>query len=183
MTRHAAHRTPSAGFTLVEIIVSIVIMGILATVTAQALTLGAQGFVFSQENLAMTQRAQLALTRASRELLEIIDVTAAGDDSVTFLTTSGTRTIRLSGTTLEILVSEYDTANYYTLMEGVTNTAAQPLLQYGKADGTAWTVADDITDLYLVELTLAMQRTTGETITFDTSVNPRNNGNLNGPGG
>ena len=62
------------GFTLLGIIVSLIIVGIMATLAGMALTTGLRGFLFSRENAHMSQKAQLAMIRLNRELMEMLDV-------------------------------------------------------------------------------------------------------------
>jgi len=63
-----------SGFTLIEIMVSLVIVGILATVAGTALVAGINGYMSARENDAMAQKSQLAMARLSRELTEFIEI-------------------------------------------------------------------------------------------------------------
>ena len=67
---------PVAGFTLIEVIASLVLIGIMAVTVATALVHGMQGFVFTKENTAVAQKAQLAMHRLQRELTGLTDLDA-----------------------------------------------------------------------------------------------------------
>ena len=68
-----------AGFTLIEIMVSLVLVGLIASIAGTAVVMGTRGYLFARENDAMTQKAQLALGRLSREFIELSNVKAVND--------------------------------------------------------------------------------------------------------
>lgn len=72
-----------AGFTLLEIIVSIALLGLLTAIFSMGLVAAVQSHEFSRTNVDLTQKSQLALTRIQRELTELIQVTAVSDDQTT----------------------------------------------------------------------------------------------------
>lgn len=72
-----------AGFTLLEIIVSIALLGLLTAIFSMGLVAAVQSHEFSRTNVDLTQKSQLALTRIQRELTELIQVTAVSDDQAT----------------------------------------------------------------------------------------------------
>jgi prepilin-type N-terminal cleavage/methylation domain-containing protein len=56
------------GFTLIEVIASLLLMGILAAVAGMGIVTGVQGYLLASENTAISQKAQAALGRLTREL-------------------------------------------------------------------------------------------------------------------
>ncbi len=58
------------GFTLIELIVVLVLVGLLASLAGMGLVTGVQGYLLSSENAEITQKAQLAMTRLTREVME-----------------------------------------------------------------------------------------------------------------
>lgn len=61
------------GFTLIEMIVSLVLVGILSAFAGMGIVAGVQGYLFAKESAAVNEKAQLALMRINRELLECYD--------------------------------------------------------------------------------------------------------------
>lgn len=59
----------SGGFSLVEVIAVLVLTGMMAAVAGSGLVMVVRGYLLARENMAMAQKAQLALSRLSNELL------------------------------------------------------------------------------------------------------------------
>lgn len=57
------------GFTLIEVITALALGGLLLAVAGFGLVATVQGYFLAAENAAMSQKAQLALTRLSKEFL------------------------------------------------------------------------------------------------------------------
>ena len=58
------------GFTLIEVIVVLVLVGILAAMAGTGLVAGVQGYLMASENAEISQKAQIAMTRLGREILQ-----------------------------------------------------------------------------------------------------------------
>jgi prepilin-type N-terminal cleavage/methylation domain-containing protein len=91
---HCAHHKPvihnspaarrrKAGFTLLEIVISIVLLGLLTALFGMGLVAAVQSHQFSRTNVELTQKSQLALTRIQRELMELIRVAEVTDNQTT----------------------------------------------------------------------------------------------------
>ncbi len=61
----------------IEIIVTLVLVGILAALGGMHRT-GVKGYITVKENSAITQKAQLAMSRINREIVEMIRITSPG---------------------------------------------------------------------------------------------------------
>lgn len=61
------------GFTLIEVIVVLTLVGLLAAMSGFGLVTVARGYLMASENAAVTQKAQLAMTRLGREIMECFD--------------------------------------------------------------------------------------------------------------
>jgi prepilin-type N-terminal cleavage/methylation domain-containing protein len=71
------------GFTLLEIIASLVLLGLITAIFGMGLVAALQSNEFSRSNVQISQKAQLAMMRISRELLELTQIEAvstASDD-------------------------------------------------------------------------------------------------------
>ena len=73
-----------AGFTLIEIIAVLIIGGIMMTVAGMAIVTGMKGYLFARDNASITQKAQLAMTRLSRELMEVTAITDYTSSQVSY---------------------------------------------------------------------------------------------------
>lgn len=109
--------TQPAGFILVEVIVSIVLMGILGVFTTMFLYTGIKGYMISKQTAAGAMRVQIALDRMNLELRKANNVTAATGNSITYTTDDlpGTRRIFYSDTTepnVEAIYIEVDGVAY-----------------------------------------------------------------------
>ena len=71
------------GFTLLEVIVSIALLGLLTAIFGMGLVAAVKSHEFSRTNVDVTQKSQLAMTRIQRELMELIRVAAVTDDQTT----------------------------------------------------------------------------------------------------
>ena len=78
------------GFTLIEIIVVLVILGIVAVVLSNAIIYGVQSFVFARDADQLSQKAQLAMERINKELTDITVVSFASADQVDYTLTKNT---------------------------------------------------------------------------------------------
>lgn len=65
-----------AGFTFVEIILSLVLLSILTAVFGMGLVAAVESYAFSRSNADQAQKGQLAMQRISRELSELVGINA-----------------------------------------------------------------------------------------------------------
>ena len=93
------------GFTLIEIIATLVLSGILAGIAGMGLVQMSKSFVFTKQNMGTLQKGQLAMLRILKEFTNISSISASNNTSITFVSehrSGGTITyaLSLSGTTL-----------------------------------------------------------------------------------
>ena len=168
------------GFTLIEIIVSLIIVGIMAAVAGMGLTTGLKGFLFSKENAHMSQKAQIALTRLNRELMELLDVVTPSSSSIIYERTSGNFAIAKVGSTIKIREGSLlpDQDNGDILIDNVNAFT----LSYYRGD-QAWQFGtDSIQLLSAIKIDFVLTRSDSGVgnITFSTTVHPRNTKNYGG---
>lgn len=177
------------GFTLIEVIVVMILIGIVAVALSGIIVYAINNYIFGRDVGQLSQRAQLALARIDKELIDATVITFASQDQITYASSSGDIyillrngnqiTLNKNGTGAQILI------NGLTASNGGNN-----FLSYFRSDGTtAWTTADGFSNLnnnanYLatikVWITLDIPNTTNH-LDFEYTINPRSNGLLNAP--
>lgn len=68
------HLGNSGGFTFIEVLLSLVLMAILASIFGMGLVAAMEGYDFSRANTNVSQKGQLAMARVMRELSELADI-------------------------------------------------------------------------------------------------------------
>jgi len=173
-----------AGFTLIEIMVSLVLVGLIASIAGTSVITATRGYVFARENNAITQKAQLALNRLNREFIELSDIREANSTCVVYESPYGRRAVGLSGNAIRLLTSQ--SASCSTLSGGdtlVDEVQAFSILYNPNPNGTSslWSYGQDIRNLFALNVQLVLARPdTGGTVPFFTTVSPRNNNNSGG---
>jgi len=174
-----------AGFTLIEIIVVLIIGGIMMTVAGMAIVTGLKGYFFARDNAAITQNAQLSMTRLSRELMELTNITDYTSSQVSYERpddsgSSKAFTIYLDSDddTIKIApVAIPSVGDGDILVDRVNNFALEFYSgNSGSASYPVWLEGEDIKDLSYITIALDLERTSGSIISFSTTVNPRNTG-------
>jgi len=167
-----------AGFTLIEVIASLIIIGIITAFAGMAIVTGVKGYVFARDNASISQKAQLAMFRMSRELMELTNVTTADASRVTYERLNGVYTIYVEDNKIKI-ASGGSPSGGDELVDYVSSFA----LTYNPDAGgnSTWSVGNDIQLLYAVKITLALTRSDSSSdVAFSTVISPRNNKNYGG---
>jgi prepilin-type N-terminal cleavage/methylation domain-containing protein len=176
------HRTTtnSDGFSLVELIASLIIAGILAVALMTIVVTALNGFSLSRDAAGVTQKANLALSRIRIELLNARRITTAEANRIIYTTDNGTYEILKTGNV--ITLEKIDAASPIAAKTLVDNILADygtdRFLTYEKRGASAWTSSDDMSELYAITL---MLKFTNYPRNIETMVNPRNNGVRNAP--
>jgi prepilin-type N-terminal cleavage/methylation domain-containing protein len=107
------------GFTLIEMICALVIVGILSAIAGLGIVAGVRGYLFSKDNAAISAKAQVAISRISRELLECYNCSGtSGSVTMPFTNNLGQRYIRLNSGSIQL---SSDGTNYDTLLDSVAS--------------------------------------------------------------
>ena len=181
------------GFTLIETIAVLLLMGIITAVLGMAIVQGVKGYVFGRQNVAVSQKAQLALARMERELRAITEIDTSSDatciryqretDSLYF------RSIGLHANSLRMNTAvDADAAcpgggtPGDLLLDRVSSFSLDYEDEQGNitADGQP---PDELENLRAIHISLTVNRLdSSRTEDFSLIVSPRNNGLLNAPG-
>ena len=71
------------GFTLVELIAALLLTGLLTAIFGLGLTAALEGYLFNRANVELSQKAQMAMARVTREfqdLVAIVEISDPGQD-------------------------------------------------------------------------------------------------------
>jgi|GEM_PF-1816975 prepilin-type N-terminal cleavage/methylation domain-containing protein len=138
-----------SGFTLIEVILVLVIVGVLATALTLGLVRGVEYYLFASEATQLSQKAQVALARIKKELIETPSITKTEPQEIVFTSIDGASytiknagdVIRLGrGNNLQVLIDRVDSSTplfVYTLdtINGVhtlTSVKVTIVLNYGR---------------------------------------------------
>lgn len=160
-----------SGFTLIEVIVVMVIIGIVAVGLSAMIVYVAQNFLFAREADELSQKAQLAMARIKKELEDVKSISTAEENKVIYtLATGGPYQIELSGTAIKI-------AGQPLIEELASDNGGQTFLTYKKEDedGTThdWITSDSINDLAQIQIVFVLDFQGGTNLKFETTINPR----------
>lgn len=188
--------SPGGGFTLIEMIVTLLIVGLMAAIGGMGIVQAVRGYVTVRENAAITQKAQLAMSRITREIQEMMSVapgTTGGDTEV--LRMIGTANCASSGNcfrmigrpasgstenvrnTLRIVFGNGAMPSGDILIDNVTNF--QFTYYSANVPYTSWAPGDDM-HLSGIGVNMTVTNSNGQALSFHSLINPRNNGNLGG---
>jgi prepilin-type N-terminal cleavage/methylation domain-containing protein len=161
------------GFTLIEMIVSILILGILGAAAAYGIQNGVIAFQTTSAALDTLSKLRVSTERVARELREIrrdpldsgrYDITEPfAADQISFVKTDGTRvSLAVAGNTLTL---EYDTpTGVFTLTDQLSSFS---LAYYGSDGSTSVATADA---LAFIEVELVLSDTAGNSLPQQTRI-------------
>jgi prepilin-type N-terminal cleavage/methylation domain-containing protein len=179
-----------AGFTLIEIMVSLVLVGLIAAIAGTSVVMGMRGYLFAKENDAITQKAQLAMSRLNRELMELTDIKAVNSSQpyLIYEVPAGVagsstdplryerRAVAKVGNTLQMFFNVSGTS-----LPGTGDVLVDRVQSFSILYNGAVTWSGNISQLYAVGIQMGLSRPdTGGTVSFSTTVSPRNNNNAGG---
>jgi prepilin-type N-terminal cleavage/methylation domain-containing protein len=157
------------GFTLIEVIVTLILVGITAVLAGLWIVSVANGYLFARENSANVQKGQLAMTRLTKELaaIESVDIGASNATQITYTRPDA------SGLSVSVTIAKVGTLlqlNGNTLTDSVSTFT----LSYCDDNVTAPTCSTtwSPTASRIIEVTLALKG--AETAPFTKRIAPRN---------
>ncbi len=189
-----------SGFSLIELIVVLTLVGILASVAGMGIAWSMRGYTTSRETVAITQKAQLALLRIHKELSALSDIKldTSGNGSTgtcmiykAEIVSPNYRIIRYNSASdeLEYLSSAAcatcacPAVSASTLADSLNSAAISYYPTSGTTAISPGLATYTAADIGYIEVALEFKRTGSSTThPFTIIVSPRNNGNLNAPG-
>jgi len=179
-----------SGFTLIEIIVSLVILGLVVSTIGVLMIAGVRAYVITRENVSASQKAQLAMTRISRELTELtdIDTVDSGGNCIRYrldTVSSNFRAIGFNSGNIELKILPGTDCDCSCNGNILTDQVSGFSLLYEDDTGAplSSTPPAEIGSLAAIHVAFTLNMSASETAkSFEMRINPRNNGNLNGPG-
>lgn len=187
-----------SGFTLFEVIVVLILMGILAVGLTLGLVKVIENYMFAQEATEVSQKAQLAMARIKKELNDATNVTYISSSRIEYTRPYSPPSCKTAtGCTFSI---KQDGDNIY--LEGVSPSDAvfsqqilidhvaaldptgQVFLKFNNFGGTAWSLETPnftINNLAQIVVSFSVIYGANETIPFTTTINPRSGAKLNIP--
>lgn len=159
------------GFTLVELVVTLLLVGISAALAGVWIVSVVNSYLFTQANASTVQKAQLVMTRLAKEF-SAISVTSSSGTGITYTRTDNALnsisvTIALNGN--EIIINENNTGAR-TLVDNVNSFT---LTYCDSPDSTGcpstWSASSKI-----IEITLTLTGADNTLSTFVQRVVPRN---------
>jgi len=153
------------GFSLIEMIVVLILVGVLAAMAGMGIVAVVEGYVFSRLNAATVQKGQIAIAKIVKEFNNISSVTAASSSSITFTAyragVAYTHTITFTGNTVTYdgdvvtdQVNSFDLGYYDT---------------YNGTKAATWTATRKV-----IQITISLAGAGGFVSQFQERVTPRN---------
>ncbi len=127
-------RKQRTGFVLFEVIVSLILVGAIATFSSIFLISGIEGYLFSKKASESALKAQIAMDRISLELRDINNIDGIDSTSITYTsdTLPGTRMIKFDSNNIYINVDASD----YLLLDDISNFTLTAILSDLNNDGS-----------------------------------------------
>jgi prepilin-type N-terminal cleavage/methylation domain-containing protein len=184
------------GFSLIEVIAVLVIMGILAVGLSVGLIKGVEQYLFANEANSISQKAQLAMARIKKELTGIIAVDSISGNLIRYTrpysppscqnSNGCTFIIQKSGSSILLTSLQPDgSADSQTLIDHVLDPypGGNVFLALKNFSDATWTVesGNAVNDLAKIQVVLNLTYGAGNTIQFDATINPRQGSKLNAP--
>ncbi len=166
------------GFSLIEIIAVLVLVSILAAGAGMGVIAITRGYLHAEENAQMAQKTNIAMKRISREFQEIISVTSASVDSITFVSKFGTRTIGFDNNAIKLSADAIPIANGDIIIDNILNLN----FNFTNSLGDPWVDTDSIFGLTGITISFNVIRTdiSSGSMAFTTTVYLRSNQNSGG---
>ena len=166
-----------SGFTLIEVIATLVLVGIVGVLATFGVVNLTNGYVQSVSNNASSSKAAVALNRIYRELSTLDAITTAEQHSILFSREGDEVGIALIGNAVRMRVGEVTTADPGAILIDNVDSFS---LAYFQDDGSVWDDTQNINQLAKITVEFILSNN-GTPVTFRMTVNPIYNNTYNGP--
>jgi len=181
-----------SGFTLIEAIVVMVIMGVLAVGLSMGLVNGIQNYIFANEASQLSQMAQVALARIEKELVEVTAITGISSSQVDYTRAYSPPSCqqvagcqnRIQMQNNQILLQQINPATIANAQVLIDNVATYTdFLAFKDIANADWSLetGNTVDNLARINVKLIISYGSNQTLTFESSINPRQGSNLNAP--
>jgi len=162
----------SKGFTLIEIVITIVLVSIIGGIAAMIILQGVRAYSDEQSRSDVHYQARYAMERMARESRLIRSCAAITDpknpsDTLSFTDINGNKVV-FSVTGVNLSRGED------LLASGITPAQPFRFLDQDGKETTACSVPTVPTDIWFIEITMTATAQSGETLDMRTRVHPRN---------
>jgi prepilin-type N-terminal cleavage/methylation domain-containing protein len=169
------------GFSLIELIITLIIMGIIGAGASYFFVYSAQGFLLTRANTEAFQKSNIAMNRIMYELKNMEEIYEVRSDAIRFSRDGVNFGMALVGSNIEILRSNAlpsASAHGSTLIDNVTAFS----IRLEDVNENVWSIPGDnsISGLSKIEISMTIS-IQGTTRTFTVDVNPIYNDMINGP--
>lgn len=193
---NAIKKINAKGFSLIEVIAVLVIMGILAVGLSMGLIKGVEQYLFASEANAISQKAQLAMARIKKELVGIISVDSISGNQIRYTrpysppscqnSNGCTFIIQKSGSSILLTNLQPDGgAESQVLIDNVLDPYAggDVFLVFKDFNDVTWTVesGNTVNNLAKIQVLIVLTYGSGDTIRLNSTINPRQSDKLNAP--
>lgn len=166
------NRQNDKGFTLIEIIMVLVLLGIMGVGAGLGLSHVINGYLFTKEAAETMSKAQMALLRISKEFRVITSVSSGTVDVIVFTAQHGAGTTQEYTLSLPTGTDELklnDGVNNDTLVDQVNSLVFKYYDEYDATPAVSWSNATSI-----IEVILTLNGPNNLPTVFATRVSPRN---------
>ena len=164
-----SRKPKNSGFTLIEMIVTLILVGITSVLAGMWIVSVAEGYLFARMNAETLQKAQLAMARLTKEFSAIQAVTSATASQITYQrpdsSLSGTTTVTVSFSNGSLQIDNSlltDRVNSFTLSYCDDNYPSPTC-------STSWNSASRV-----IGISLVLSGADNTPSTFTKRVTPRN---------
>lgn len=175
-------RVQNKGFTLVELLATLVLMSFIGLGASYFFVYAVQGFMLSKANNEVFQKTNIAMERLIREFKHMDEIYSAGSDSILF-ERDGTRLgIALVDNSIRLVrantIPNASSNPGFILIDNIKTFS----MTFENPDGTAWSIPADNSITGLSKITITLQTAIRDASrTFRVEVNPLYNNMVNGP--
>lgn len=132
------------GFTLIEIVVSIILIGFVAVIMSLAGVHMAKSFIYSRTNADTLLKGQIAMTRLQKELNNIKTVSSSSSSSIAFISYRNSANVSIAANGNNILLDGF------ILVDAVNSFSLTYYNNYNTSAGSSFTANTKIIDVNLV---------------------------------